>query len=90
MEDLTQRLCDEGLLEDDATQFDGYESAITGFTEDGRIVYDYYKIVERVMEIDKCDSINAMDYIDFNMVRMLPVMGDHSPVIMYPLEKTPL
>ena len=54
-------------------------------TKDGRAVYNYYKIVELLMERDGMTEEEAIDYIDYNTLRALPYMGTGAPIISYKL-----
>ena len=70
-------------LAEDATKFDDYDEAIIGYTEDGRLVYDGNKIV-KCLENDMSYS-DAVEFYSYNVVRTLPYMGEHAPVIMWRL-----
>lgn len=67
------------------TYFTGptYVTAIVGMTEDGRLVYEYHKMVDFLMEQDKIDSIDAIDFIEYNTIRTIPYMGEKAPIIIY-------
>lgn len=60
-----------------------YVDAIQGVTTDNRIVYSYEKMVQYLMEHEYVTEEEAIDYIDYNCIRSLGYMGDHSPIIMY-------
>ncbi len=79
---------EEVLLEygcDDAVYLteECYDEALAGITCDGRAVYDYEAMVECLMKCDGITYEEAADYIDFNVIRSLPYMGEKAPVIMY-------
>lgn len=63
-----------------------YDSALIGVSEDGRAIYDYWKMVEWLMEEENWTAEMAMEYIDYNTIRALPYMGDGAPIVMYPLD----
>lgn len=62
-----------------------YDSAIIGVSESGRVIYDYDKMVEWLMETDGMTQEDAVDFIDYNTIRALPYFAN-SPIIMYPLQ----
>ena len=72
-------------LPDDAIVFDNmaYDSSIIGITTDGRIVYDYDKMVDELMQDEDWSYEDAVDWIDYNTVRSLPYAGPNGPIIMY-------
>ena len=63
-----------------------YEDAIVGVTHDGRIVYDYDKMVEYLMDKENWSETNAIEWIDYNVVRSVPYMGSNAPIIMYAID----
>ena len=76
-------------LPEDAIVFDNmsYDGSIVGVTTEGRVVYDYDKMVEELMEDEQCNYEEAADWIDYNTIRALPYAGENGPIIMYPILK---
>lgn len=76
-------------LPEDAILFDNmsYDGSIIGVTTDGRVVYDYDKMVEELMEDENCSYEEAADWIDYNTIRALPYAGENGPIIMYSVLK---
>ena len=62
-----------------------YEDAVIGITDDGRLVYDFDKMVEHLMKNYDWSNIEAIEWIEYNVIRSIPYMGDKSPIIVYPL-----
>lgn len=62
-----------------------YEDAIVGVTDDGRIVYDFDKMVEYLMKKEGWSDIESIEWIDYNVIRSIPYMGENAPIIVYPL-----
>lgn len=62
-----------------------YLSAITGISDTGRLIYSYEKMVEHLMETDRMNEEDAIEFIDYNTIRALPYMGDNAPIISYNL-----
>ncbi len=64
---------------------DEYDTAIIGCTDTGCVVYSYEKMIEWLVEHDDMDYVDAQEYIDYNVVRSVPYMGEQKPVIVYQL-----
>lgn len=84
---VNQQLRDE--LPEDAIVFDNmsYDGSIVGVTTDGRVVYDYDKMVEELMADEEWNYDDATEWIDYNTIRALPYAGENGPIIMYKLQK---
>lgn len=80
---VSQQIRDE--LPEDAIVFDNlsYDKSIVGITTDGRVVYDYDKMIIELMEDEKWSYEEAVDWIDYNTIRSLPYAGENAPIIMY-------
>lgn len=83
---VNQQLRDE--LPEDAIVFDNmsYDGSIVGVTTDGRVVYDYDKMVEELMQDEEWSYEDAAEWIDYNTIRALPYAGENGPIIMYPIQ----
>ena len=84
---VNQQLRDE--LPEDAILFDNvsYDGSIVGVTTEGRVVYNYDKMVEELMQDEEWSYEDAVEWIDYNTIRALPYAGDNGPIIMYPILK---
>lgn len=58
-----------------------YDKSIIGITEDGRLIYDFNKMVEEFAEDEECDETEAIEWLEYNTLRALPYMGDRAPII---------
>lgn len=83
---VNQQLRDE--LPEDAILFDNvsYDGSIVGVTTEGRVVYNYDKMVEELMQDEEWSYEDAAEWIDYNTIRALPYAGENGPIIMYPLQ----
>lgn len=74
-------------LPEDAIVFDNmsYDSSIIGVTTDGKVVYDYDKMVEELMQDEEWSYEEAVEWIDYNTIRSLSYAGENAPIIMYRL-----
>lgn len=73
---------------DDVIILDNYDfaDAFVGMTNENRAVYDYDKMVRWLINEAEISDIDAVDWIDYNVLRALPYMGDKAPIILYNLE----
>ena len=86
-----RKALDEFLSEtygDDVVHFDGpeFDGGIVGVTTDGRLVYSYDKLVRALMEANKWDETDAIDWVEFNTLRSLPYIHGKAPVVMNDLD----
>lgn len=81
-EAVRQALCDLG--HSDAVVFDNpdYDDAIIGYTDEGRVVYDYDAMVKCLIDRDGMDEFGAIEFIDYNTIRALPYAGEKAPIVM--------
>lgn len=80
-------LCELGLEESVVFESPDYEDAIIGWDENsGRIIYDYEKMVEFLMNEDGMEYDEAAEFIDYNTVRACPYMGERAPIILKSIE----
>lgn len=65
-----------------------YDSAIIGYDENsGRIIYDYDKMVQHLIEHDKMTYDDAVDFINYNTVRACPYAGEQAPIILRSIDE---
>ena len=83
---LTEKLLDAGCEYAPHFVNPDYEDAIIGFTHDGRIVYDYDKMIEYLMDKEGWSDIDAIEWIDYNVIRSIPYMGSNAPIVMYSVD----
>lgn len=72
-----------GIIVDDTeeiVQIDGFEKALVGITDDNRLVYSYQKMVEVMMD-GGADKYDAMDYVDYNIMRCQGYISRHTIVV---------
>lgn len=72
-----QGIEEEVLILDDHA----YDKSVVGITEDGRLIYDFNKMVEEFMEDEQCDETEAIEWLEYNTLRALPYMGERAPII---------
>lgn len=79
--ELRSELPEEAIVFDNAS----YDGSIVGVTTDGRVVYDYDKMIEELMQDEEWSYEDAAEWIDYNTIRSLPYAGYNAPIIMYKL-----
>ncbi len=62
-----------------------FDDAIIGTSHNGRVVYDFDKMVECLAKEDNMTVEEAMDFICYNTIRSIPYMGADAPIVVYPL-----
>lgn len=74
-------LCDAGYEESAVLENPDYDSAIVGVTDEGNVVYDFWKMVDYLMEHDGMEMMEAVEFIEFNTIRAPPYAGEKAPVV---------
>lgn len=67
---------------------DGLDAAIIGYgahhTQQHEVlIYSYSRIVQCFMDNDGWDYDEACEWVEFNVIRGLPYMGPHAPIIVF-------
>lgn len=83
--DVREEICMLGG--EDALMFDNpdFDNAVIGVTTDGKVVYDYDKMVMDMAERDEVSLLDAAEFIDYNAIRSIPYAGGQAPIVMYPI-----
>ena len=81
-DELKEALVGMGFEESIVLENPDYINAVIGYDEDGRVIYDYWKMIECLQEEGMTEE-EATDFIYYNTVRALPYMGPKAPIIMY-------
>lgn len=77
--ELREELPEEAIVFENMS----YDNSIIGFTTDGRVVYDYDKMVEELMQDEGWSYEESAEWIDYNTIRSLSYAGCGAPIIMY-------
>ena len=56
--------------------------AIVGISEDERAIHDYDKLVDCFAKRDGITREQAIEWVDYNVVRAIPYMGPGAPIVM--------
>ena len=83
---VKERLLDAGY--EDAPHFinPDYEDALIGTTDDGRAVFNYDKMIECLMDEENWSYDEALDWVEYNVIRSVPYMGKRAPIIVHPID----
>lgn len=66
---------------------ESYDDALIGVSEDGRVIYDYDKMVDWLVDKYDWTDEEAVEWIEYNTIRALPYFGEGAPIIMYSLPR---
>ena len=58
-----------------------YDNSIVGISTDGCLVYDFAKMVKELSQDDGISEEEALDFIEYNTVRILPYIATSRPII---------
>lgn len=85
---MTKETLDKVLeeLEISAVAFESpsYLNAIIGISHDDRLIYDYDKMIDCLIEEDGMSYEEAMEFIDYNTIRALPYYPNGPIILMRP------
>lgn len=63
---------------------DGFdESTILGLSQDNKVIYSFDRMINNLKDRDGMTTIEAQEYIEYNIIRALPYLGNNAPVILY-------
>jgi hypothetical protein len=79
-----EELMEYGEIHEESLRFDSpsFDTAIVGIDYNGRLVYDYDRMIAELMEKDNITEEEAIDFIDYNTIRSLPYYGEYAPIIL--------
>lgn len=62
-----------------------YLNAIIGITDEGGLCYSYEKMIGILMEEDKMEYEDAMEFVDYNTIKVLPYLSSIGvrPIVIY-------
>lgn len=78
----------EDLKEEETLLFrdPDYHTAIIGISHDGRVIYDYDKMLDYLVQFEDMNYEEAADNISYNTIRSLTYIDGNKPIIMYSFE----
>ena len=79
-----EKLCMAGY--EDAVVLDGYDDALIGVTYEGHAVYDYDVIIDQLTKQDGMAVDEAIEWVEYNIIRALPYAGEMAPIISHKIE----
>lgn len=79
--DKREMLADAGYEDSIVFENPDYGDAIVGVTDEGDVVYDFYRMVDHLIEHDEMTRDEAVEFIEYNAIRALPYAGDGAPII---------
>lgn len=70
----------------DTIRIDGYDDAVIGMDTNDKLIYSYGKIADLLVSTGNLTYEEACEYIDFNIIRSLPYMGEKAPIVMMDID----
>ena len=85
VKELKEALSEMGYEDTVVFENPSYLKAIIGISDDGALCYLYDKMVQCLMEEDKMEQEEAMEFIDYNTIRALPYASSMGvrPIVIY-------
>lgn len=84
LDELKTLLIDNGAEEAVVFENPDYANAFIGISQDNRVIYDYDKMVDCLVEEDGMTAEDAMEFIDYNTIRAIPYINN-GPIVKYNL-----
>ena len=77
------------MLHEDTIVFDNpaFDNSIIGITTEGQAIYDYNKMIIELMEDDNITEQDAIDWIEYNTLRVIPYAGEMAPIVIFMFEE---
>lgn len=63
-----------------------FPNSILGISYDNRVIYDMEQMITDLMGEDDISYIDALEFIEYNTLRIIPYMGENAPIILYTKE----
>lgn len=83
LEELKIELENSGYENSIVLENPSYIDAVIGVSQDGQVIYDFNKMVEYLVNEDKMEEEEAIEFIEYNTIRALPYMGENKPIILF-------
>ena len=64
-----------------------YDDATIGVSHDDRVIYDYDKMVEYLVNKENISVEDAADFISYDTIRSLSYRGPDAPIVMFGIEQ---
>lgn len=86
---MTNREILEDLDYENLIVFDNpdYDEAIIVVSHDDRVVYDYDKMIEHLINKEQMSVEDATDFISYNTIRSLSYTGGNAPIVMFGIQQ---
>ena len=64
-----------------------YDDAIIRVSHDDRVIYDYDKMIEHLVNKEHMSIEDAADFISYDTIRSLSYRGAEAPIVMFGIEQ---
>lgn len=83
--ELSELMTDLGYEDSIVFENPSYIDAIIGYSDSGRVCYDFEKMIESAMKNSDMTYEEAIEFIEYNTIRSLPYQSSEKrPIIIYP------
>ena len=82
-EEIKEMLRDRELDETILFENPSYDTAVIGISSDDRLIYDFNKMVQYLVDTDGMTDEEAIEFIEYNTLRAMPYFGPKTPIVMY-------
>ena len=83
LEELKSRLREDGYEGTIVLENPDYAEAAVGVTNNGKVVYDFERMVEHLASVDGITYEDAVEFIEYNTLRAIPYFGEKAPIVMF-------
>jgi len=82
-EEIRKKLIEAGYADTPLYENQSYDNSIIGVDEDGKVVYDYDKMVAEYNKDEgyEPDDTAGYEWVDYNTIRATPYGGPTAPVV---------
>lgn len=87
LEELKQNLVERGYEDAIVLERPDYVDAVVGTSSDGRVIYDYEKMLDYLVEHEGMRYEEAADFLSYDTMRALPYMGEKAPIILEKIDQ---
>lgn len=84
IEDIKRKCVEKGYDDAIVLENPSFCDSFVGFSNDGRVVYNYDQMIYDLMDDEDMTEEEAVDFISYNTLRAIPYMGPKAPIIVFP------
>ena len=87
MSERRDLLIELGLEDSIVFENPDFDSAIIGYDAvNHRVIYDFEKMVEHLINKDGMEYEEALEFVEYNTLRAIPYMDENAPIVLHSFE----